>query len=175
MKKINQCILRAEQLIGSIMLIVVVLLVFISAIVRLTPNINIIWSVDASQLLFIWISMIGTDIALKKHGHMGVDLLVRKFPIKAQKFLALGSYLLCFAFSLFVTYWGTLLCIENALRKYQTLKISYSFATAAVPVLSIFMLLTLTEQIISLLRRWNQPLALSDETEQTNELEEKGA
>lgn len=165
MKKLNQAIMRVEQAVGSVMLIAVVLLVFLSAIVRLTPNINMIWSVDASQLMFIWISMLGADLALKKHSHMGVDILVKRFPDRMQKILSLGAYLLCAAFSLFVTYWGVLLCIKNALRSYQTLKISYSFATAAVPVLSILMLLTLAEQILDLLKHWKEPIVKDESIE----------
>lgn len=149
--------MKVEQFVGAVMLVAVVLLVFVSAVIRVTPSIRIIWSMDMSQLLFIWISMIGADLALKKKGHMGVDLLVRKFPEKLQKTLMAGSFLLCFAFSTFVTYWGINLCIENAMRKYQTLGISYSFATAAVPVLSIFMLLTLIEQFIDLIKAWHKP------------------
>ena len=175
MKKLNQAITRVEQVVGSIMLVAVVLLVFISAVIRLTPNINMIWSVDASQLMFIWISMIGADLALKKRSHMGVDLLVKRFPEKLQKVLSLCSYLLCGAFSVFVTYWGVILCIKNALRSYQTLKISYSFATAAVPVLSILMLLTLLEQIIELLRHWKEPIPKDDFIEGMEELEAKEA
>lgn len=162
MKRFNQFVMKGEQLIGTVLLIVVVVLVFVSAIIRITPNVRIIWSMDMSQLLFTWISMIGADIALKKKGHMGVDMLVRKFPEKLQKGLQLFSYLLCCAFSAFVTYWGITLCIENALRKYQTLGISYSFATAAVPVISIFMLLTLLEQIIDLIKNWKNPLNADD-------------
>ncbi len=170
MKKLNQAIARAEQVIGSIMLVAVVLLVFISAVVRLTPNVNMIWSVDASQLMFIWISMIGADLALKKHSHMGVDLLVKRFPEKMQKVLALGSYILCLGFSVFVTYWGVILCMKNALRSYQTLKISYSFATAAVPVLSVLMILTLIEQIIDLIRHWKEPIVVDDTIEGMEEV-----
>ena len=45
----------------------------------------------------------------------------------------------------------------NYLRKYQTLKISYSFATAAIPTIAIFMLSTLVEQTQNLLRGWKDP------------------
>ena len=164
MKKLNQAIARAEQVIGSIMLVAVVLLVFISAVVRLTPNFNMIWSVDASQLMFIWISMIGADLALKKRSHMGVDLLVKHFPEKMQKVLALGSYILCLG------YWGVILCMKNALRSYQTLKISYSFATAAVPVLSVLMILTLIEQLVDLIRHWKEPIVVDDTIEGMEEV-----
>lgn len=156
MKKINEIIKKIEFAIGTVMLITIVVLVFLSAFLRLL-NHPLVWSVDAAQLLFVWISMFGADLALKKRAHMGVDLLVRKFPITLQKSISLVTYLLCAAFVIFMAYWGFRLCIMNYLRKYQTLKISYSFATAAVPSIAIFMMLTLFEQILNLVRNWKNP------------------
>lgn len=159
MKKFNEAIRMVEHAVGTVMLISIVALVFASAVLRVFKH-PIVWSVDAAQLLFVWISMLGADLALKKKAHMGVDLLVRKFPVKMQKMLALGSYLLCVAFLVFVTYWGVSLCISNVLRKYSTLQISYSYATGAVPLISVLMLLTIAEQVINLLRGWKDPAVL---------------
>lgn len=158
MKRINETIRRIEYSVGTVMLIGIIVLVFASAFLRLV-RFPIVWSVDASQLLFVWISMIGADIALKKGAHMGVDLLVRFFPEKIRKGLALFSILLCIAFALFIVYWGTHLCVTNHYRLYQTLGISYSFATAAVPFVSILMLMTLAEQLIDLLKTMRHPAA----------------
>lgn len=156
MKKINEAIAKIEFTVGTIMLISIVVLVFLSAFLRLVGH-PLVWSVDASQLMFVWISMFGADLALKKRSHMGVDLLVRKFPISIQKSISLATYILCSAFVIFMAYWGIRLCILNYLRQYQTLKISYSFATAAVPSVAIFMMLTIFEQIVNLARNWKNP------------------
>jgi TRAP-type C4-dicarboxylate transport system permease small subunit len=151
MKKINETICALEYAIGSVMVTSIVVLVFASAVFRMFRA-PITWSVDLSQLFFVWISMFGADIALKKRAHMGVDLLTRNFSEKFQKHLALFSYLLCGAFLVFVVYWGTVLCLQNYLRKYATLKISYSYATAAVPAVSVLMLLTILQQAGELIR-----------------------
>lgn len=149
MKKLNNAIQTFEYTMGSVMILTIVVLVFASAVARYFRR-PIVWSVDLSQLFFVWISMFGADIALKKRAHMGVDLLIKKFSPSKQKLVALFSYLLCGAFLLFVTYWGWKLCVQNYLRKYATLKISYSYATAAVPVVSILMFLTVVQQVADL-------------------------
>lgn len=164
MKRMNEVILNVERFIGSVMLITVVLLVFISAILRLFRH-PITWSVDLSQLLFIWISMIGADVVLKNKAHMGVDLIVRLFPRTVQNLLLLFSYSLCTGFLGFVIYWGIKLCISNFARKYATLKISYSFATLAVPFISVFMILTILEQFIDLIKNWNVPGKVAEKIE----------
>ncbi|GHS90090.1 hypothetical protein AGMMS49957_14980 [Synergistales bacterium] len=151
MKRINSFIQTLEYIVGSVMIVSIVLLVFASAVFRVF-RMPITWSVDLSQLFFVWISMFGADIALKKCSHMGVDLITRYFPQNIQKALAIFSCMLCAAFLVFVAYWGGFLCFQNYLRKYATLKISYSYATAAVPVVSVLMLLTLVQQFFELVK-----------------------
>ena len=156
MKTVNAVIGRVENIIGVTMLIVIVGMVFLAAITR-TFERPIVWSVDLAQLLFIWISMLGADIALKNKAHVGVDMLVRKFPDKLNRAITLCTYLLSIAFLAFMAYWGVRLCIGNYLRTYQTMGVSYSFGTAAIPVGAVCMILTFLEQLFDLLRDWNLP------------------
>ena len=118
MKKINSVIGKIESTVGGIMLASIIILVFSSALLRVFRH-PIVWSVDMAQLLFVWISMFGADLALKRFAHMGVDILVRKFPPVIQKILALMSYVLCMGFCFFIIYWGFVLAIANYLRKYH--------------------------------------------------------
>jgi len=161
MKRINQMIAKVEIAIGVTLMTAIVLLVFVSAATR-TFKYPIVWSVDFAQLLFVWISMIGADVALKYKAHMGVDLLVRKLPAGLQHGITLLTYLLMTGFIGFVIYWGVTLCIENALRQYQTLQISYSYSTAAVPIIGVLMLLTALEHIIDLCKHWNEPIVVDE-------------
>lgn len=161
MKKINRMIAKVEIAVGVTLMTAIVLLVFVSAATR-TFKYPIVWSVDFAQLLFVWISMIGADIALKYKAHMGVDLLVRKLPAGLQHGITLLTYLLMTGFIGFVIYWGMTLCIENALRQYQTLQISYSYSTAAVPIVGVLMLLTALEHIIDLCKNWHEPIVVDE-------------
>jgi len=160
LNKVNNVILKLEQIVGCIMLVLIVLLVFSSAILRVF-NMPIVWSVDMSQLLFTWISMIGADIALKHGSHMGVDILVKKLPFMLRRVIRLFVYLLCIGFLCFITYWGYILCLENYLRTYATLQISYSFATMAVPFVGTLMILTLIEKLMYLFKNWSNESLLN--------------
>lgn len=156
MKEFNAKVGIIETWIGVLMLAAIILLVFISAITRTFKH-PIVWSVDLAQLLFVWISMFGADLALKKRAHVGVDLIAKQFPVKLQNSITLGTYILCLLFLGFIAYYGSLLCVTNFLRKYQTLQISYSFGTAAVPLGSVLMILTIIEQMTDLIKNWDKP------------------
>lgn len=153
MNKINMKIRLIETQVGTAMLIAIVVMVFLSAILRLV-NIPLVWCVDLAQLLFIWISMIGADLALKNKAHMGVDLLVRRFPISIQRLLKIFTFTLCIIFLLFIAYWGATLVKMNWKRKYQMLAISYSWATMAIPVMSTSMILVIFEQFYESIGLW---------------------
>ena len=156
MRKFNAVVGRIESVVGVVMMLIIVGMVFVGAITRYFGR-PIIWSVDLAQLLFIWVCMFGADAALKNKAHVGVDMIVKHFPVKLQKLIVLATYVLCMAFLAFMVFYGIKLCASNYLRSYQTLKISYSFGTAAVPVGSVFMLLTLFEQMRQLIQGWNDP------------------
>jgi len=153
MHKINAKIQNLETQIGTLMLVTIVILVFLSALLRLV-DFPLVWCVDLSQLLFIWISMIGADLALKNKAHMGVDLLVKQFPKNFQRFLIIFTYILCILFLLFIGIWGAKLAKLNWRRKYQMLYLSYSWATIAIPVMSTSMILVIIEQFIDSMKLW---------------------
>jgi TRAP-type C4-dicarboxylate transport system permease small subunit len=156
MKRFNEKVGSVETWLSVFMLAAIIVLVFVSAMMRTLKH-PVIWSVDLAQLLFVWICMLGADAALKRRAHVGVDLIVKKFPVKIQNTVTLSTYILSILFLGFITYYGVMLCMENYLRKYATLQISYSFGTVAVPIGSIFMILTLIEQTIYLLGNWKKP------------------
>src|SRR3546814_6107426 len=71
--------LKAEALLAVGLLAVIVFLVFIAGVMRWFGE-PLIWSVDLAQLLFVWVSFLGADMALRKRAHIGIDYLVRRLP-----------------------------------------------------------------------------------------------
>jgi TRAP-type C4-dicarboxylate transport system permease small subunit len=156
MKKFNAFVGRIETLVGVCMMTVIVVMVFIGAVSRYFKS-PIVWSVDLAQLLFIWVCMFGADAALKNRAHVGMDMIVKLFAVKVQKLVTLATYILCLVFLVFLVIYGVNLCISNYLRMYATLKVSYSYGTAAVPVGAALMILTLLEQLCALVAGWADP------------------
>ncbi|MDR0357452.1 MAG: TRAP transporter small permease subunit, partial [Clostridiales Family XIII bacterium] len=95
------------------------------------------------------------------------------FPAALRKTIAVISYALCLGFAVFSTYWGFILVAQNYMRLYTTLKISYSFATAAIPIVSCIMILTLVEQLINVIK--DQPIATETEEADSENLLEVGS
>ncbi len=137
---------KIEELFVSIGLSMLILLVFLAAVLRFF-GIDMSWSTDLAQLTFAWVCFIGADLALARNKHMGVDMLIERFPAKAQNIVRLVNSFLILGFLVFVFIYGVNLCIVNYQRSFQTLPISYSYATASAPFGSALMSITLIRQI----------------------------
>lgn len=133
--------LKVEEVISVILLALLVGFVFAAAALRWV-GISIVWSVDFAQFLFTWVCFIGADLAYYHNKHMGVDLIAGHLHGKARVVLELVTHILVMLFLLSILYYGTKLCITNSVRKFNTLPISYSFATVSAPIGAVLMMIT---------------------------------
>lgn len=156
-------LVSAEAAVGKLLLCVIVALVFAAGILRWFDH-PLIWSVDLAQLLFIWISFIGANQALRKRVHIGMDLLVRPLPIRMRQVVEIALALLTLAFLLYMVLLGYRLTTLNLERVYGDSGISYAFVTSAVPIGCLMLAITLAGHLLALLRAWRaQPrLVFSD-------------
>jgi TRAP-type transport system small permease protein len=84
-------------------LAIMVVLVFGNVVLRYAFNLGITTSEEVSRLLFVWLTFLGAIVALREHGHLGVDILVRRLPAAGKKLcLVLGHLLMLYATWLFL-------------------------------------------------------------------------
>lgn len=157
MKKFYQRFCWMEETICCCGFLLMIGLVFLSAVAR-TAGHPLAWSIDISQLLLCWTTLIGADIAFRKKKILGLDLFVKKLPVPAQR--ALGIFLdivIEIALLIFI-YYGTNLSIESWKRSFQTLKLSYSYVTMALPVMSVLMSISVIVDIVGRIRSFRSPV-----------------
>ncbi|MEA4863992.1 MAG: TRAP transporter small permease [Sphaerochaeta sp.] len=137
----------AELYITASLFMIIVTLVFISAVTR-KIGFPIQWTMDVTKLCFAWLAFMSGDIALRKGALPGVDMIVQKVPTKTQLVLKYLSRILMFALLVFFIYFGFKLAMSNAKRTFQTLRISYSWVSISLPVCSVLMALSLITNTI---------------------------
>lgn len=147
----NGLLTRIELIVGFVLLAVIVVLVFAAALMRFVGH-PIIWSVDFSQLLFIWLCFLGANRALRKRAHLGVDILVRYLDHRTRLVIETALALLVVAFLLALAYEGTKLTFLNIERLFGDSGIPYAFVTIAVPVGCAFLSLTIIANTIQAVR-----------------------
>ena len=161
-KKVYNAYCKAEEFLFSFLFAVMVALVFSSAIARGIGK-PLAWSLDVAQLLLCWTSLVGADVAFRHDKFIGLDLFTRKMPVKVQKVLEIVVLVLMqVAFCIFI-YYGVMLSIKSWKRSFQTLPISYSFVTIALPVVSTLMTLTNILKITDKVKNFKKNVAIAME------------
>ncbi len=75
-------------------------LTFANVVARYAFGANILWALEATVFLFAWLVLMGMSYGVKKHVHIGVDILINAVSPAARKLLALIAVAACLAFSL---------------------------------------------------------------------------
>nr|WP_251041058.1 MULTISPECIES: TRAP transporter small permease subunit [unclassified Halomonas] len=138
-----------EEFVSRLLLSIVVLLVFFTAVGR-WAGLPVAWSVNIAQLLFVWIIFLGSNQALRNNKHIGVDIFSNLLPRRLQVLNEIFVLILMSAFLLLSVVYGVKLSIDNSTRVISNTPISYSFITMAVPVGSFLMFLTVIGKIYSI-------------------------
>lgn len=146
MRKAIQYYIKAENFITNVLMVGVVIFVFAAAAMRWVGS-PIAWSVEFAQFLFVWVIFLGANRALREERHIGVDFFTKKLSRKFQGVLEIIVLGLVMLFLGYLTYYGTLLSLENSLRRIGNIPLSYSFVTMAVPVGSILMIATIISKL----------------------------
>lgn len=142
MKRFYDAFCRIEEFIAGTLIVFITGLVFISAVARSIGH-PLNWAQDVSLLLFAWAVFLGADVALRDADFVNVDMFVTRLSEKFQTALSYIWNFVILTFLLALIRYGIPLSIENSKRLFQTLGISYSWASISVPVGSLFMIITI--------------------------------
>lgn len=90
-------VLRLERTVEYLMalaLAIMVALVFGNVVMRYLFNSGFAAAEELARLMFVWLIFLGAILALRHHGHLGVDMLQAKLPRPLRRACAVLSHLL---------------------------------------------------------------------------------
>jgi C4-dicarboxylate transporter DctQ subunit len=73
---------------------------FANVIARYIFNANILWGLEATVFLFAWLVLMGASYGVKKHFHIGVDVVINLVSAGTRKVLAIIAIIACLAYSI---------------------------------------------------------------------------
>lgn len=80
---------KIEEYLCAGILIFISSLAFVNVIVRYLTNYSFAFSEELQINLFVWLTLLGASMGLRKGSHLGVSMLVEKFPLNWRKVIAL--------------------------------------------------------------------------------------
>ena len=84
----------------AVCLALMTLITFANVVSRYIFNDNILWALEATVFLFAWLVLMGASYAVKKHIHIGVDVVSNAVSPKIRKILALLAISACLVYSI---------------------------------------------------------------------------
>jgi len=66
--------------------------VFANVISRFLLRHSIVWSMEIARYSFVWITFLGTAVALRERSHAKISLLLEKAPKSVRRYLELANY-----------------------------------------------------------------------------------
>lgn len=159
MKEIYKKFAKLEGIIANILLISIFALVFLSAFTR-TLGHPINWAQDAALVAFAWMTFLGSDLAIRNTRLIGIEVLTKHFPKIIQKYLDIIFKIIIIIFLIILIKYGYVMVITGIRRTITTLRISYAYVTASVPVGAFLMIIStairLIESIKTPIEKWGE-------------------
>lgn len=94
MKKVLNVYTKILEAIIAVLLGIMVVLVFGNVVLRYGFNSGIIISEELSRWMFIWVTFLGSVVALHEHGHLGTTFVLKAVPYWAKRLLLAAGHVI---------------------------------------------------------------------------------
>ncbi|MDR1900789.1 MAG: TRAP transporter small permease subunit [Treponema sp.] len=131
MRKVYRFLCKAEEIVCGVGFIVLITLVFLSAILRFF-RVSMSWNIDMAMLLLAWTAFLGADIAYRSGQLVGIDLITRNLPKSIQIIVEMLIFLIILCALVAIVYFGIRLAASEWIRRYQSMPIPYSMVTVSI-------------------------------------------
>ncbi|MDR2093966.1 MAG: TRAP transporter small permease subunit [Treponema sp.] len=155
MRKVYGFLCKAEEIICGVGFIVLITLVFMSAILRFF-RVSMAWNIDMAMLLLAWTAFLGADIAYRSGQLVGIDLLTRNLPKKIQICIEILVFFIILCALCGIIYFGIRLAASEWIRQYQSMSIPYSLVTVSIVFAAASMMVSTFLKIWRCIRKFNQ-------------------
>ena len=142
---------RLEVSIATCLLAAIVLLVAVAAVSRKLGS-PIIWSLEVSTALFVWLVVLCVDIAMQQNRHFGLSIVLDNVPTRIRRWIAIGNMVVVMALLAYLLYFAVINVPLMHKRMLGALQIPKSYIHLAMPVGILLWLRTLSVQVAGLLR-----------------------
>lgn len=110
------------------------------------------WSEELARLLMVWLALLGAALATRDGQHLGLDVVVRQWPVEVQRLASIFVHLAVAIFALVIMAWGGGQLVADRFESGQmlpALDISRAWFYLALPVSGALIAIFSIENLIS--------------------------
>jgi TRAP-type C4-dicarboxylate transport system permease small subunit len=94
-----------DYLVGSLMLLLVII-GGTQVFSRYILNYSLTWSEELSRYLLVWLVFMAMGVGLRRHAHIGMNVIVARFSVGVQKLFDLFSCIVAIIFGVVIIYYS---------------------------------------------------------------------
>jgi TRAP-type C4-dicarboxylate transport system permease small subunit len=147
---------RIERAAAMSLLVAIFVLVFAATVGRYVGS-PVIWAMEVTQAMFVWLCVLAADVTLQQRGHFSVPALADLLPPEKRRLLDIFNALVVLALLAFLAWYGVTFAQFSSLRPLPMTGVSEGIATAALPVGFALMFITVAEQLVMRLMSADEP------------------
>lgn len=152
MKKFDDLLIKILYYICAISTFLMTIIITGQVLSRYIVGQSLTWSEELGRYLFVWITFLGTAVAVKQGSHVALDLLVNKFSGVSKKVLMISNNGFIFLFGICLTYGGMKLVSLGANQTSPTLELPMNMVYAVIPISGIILLYFVFSETISIIK-----------------------
>lgn len=121
------------------------------------------WTGELATYLLVWVTFLGSALAVIEGGHMNFDLILGKLPPFQRKLVQIFGNLTLLYFTGILTYYGTIVSWSAITDHALTMPISKAVFYAAMPVGGLIMVIGYLLDLVRVIRQKQRSSQLSIE------------
>ncbi|MGH6611729.1 MAG: TRAP transporter small permease, partial [Burkholderiaceae bacterium] len=131
---IEHGLVRANRVLLIALLTAMVVVTFINVFLRYTGESSFLWGEEVARHLMIWLTFVGSGLALRNGAHIGVDTLEQSLPTSAARMLRAVIALILLALFVALMIEGIDYAWRTRFQSAAALQISMAWVYAGMPI-----------------------------------------
>lgn len=117
-----------------LLMLAMVTIIFAQVIARYLLHNSLSWSEELGRYLFVWMSFIGSALAVRNKLHVSFDMLVLKLPPALQKLCLVISYLAMMIFTAVLIYGGYRFVLRGSTQISAAMQLPMQYVYLVLPL-----------------------------------------
>lgn len=152
MGKVSDAVNKIAEYATAVMLFMMVVILFTQVFFRFVLQNSLSWSEEVSRYLFIWISLLGVSIGVKRGFLVSISILTDRLQGIIKKMTEIGCSVLILLFGVLMVYYGLEISLKVANQLSPAMRISMSYVYFSVPVSGLLIIIHIIPIIVEQLK-----------------------
>lgn len=131
-----------------VFIIVLVAITFLQVLCRFVFCIPIVWSEEVVRMSFVWVTFLGSAIAVKEWSHLTLDLITSALNQKWQYIVRMITLVLILAAAIIIFYAGSNYVVRNVGKTAVTMQVPSNVVYVSAPISALLMIFFTIEHFI---------------------------